>query len=325
MPSALTDLFAWAVVAAFLAAAFAEWRVRTRGQGSERTARLIGAGAFLAFGGFWLVLFPHFAFTQKSYVEGILSLAAVPASVYAAWLLYNGRDTLFVLGRAVAVMGLVYLPFETIPALTLWGVDLPAPRRVLIEVVASQTGVAMSLFGFEPELLRGPDGYWSTYLFVEPNGHRLTFTVLLACTGLGSMAIFVGLAAAVRAPLRRKLRAIAVAVPIIWALNIVRTTFIGITFGEQLLHVSPDVVLTLFGASDPYKVSFFLSDRVISQVLAVVALVGVTYLVLRELPEVLTVIEDVLYMVTDEEYDLASELDLPREPTTESRRGRSAD
>jgi hypothetical protein len=46
---------------------------------------------------------------------------------------------------------------------------------------------------------------------------------------------------------------------------------------------------------------------------------------LRELPEVLTVIEDVLYMVTDEEYDLASELDLPREPTTESRRGRSAD
>jgi archaeosortase A (PGF-CTERM-specific) len=139
------------------------------------------------------------------------------------------------------------------------------------------------------------------------------------------MAIFVGLAAAVRAPLRRKLRAIAVAVPIIWALNIVRTTFIGITFGEQLLHVYPDVVLTLFGASDPYKVSFFLSDRVISQVLAVVALVGVTYLVLRELPEVLTVIEDVLYMVTDEEYDLASELDLPREPTTESRRGRSAD
>lgn len=325
MPSALTDLFAWAVVAAFLAAAFAEWRVRTRGQGSERTARLIGAGAFLAFGGFWLVLFPHFAFTQKSYVEGILSLAAVPASVYAAWLLYNGRDTLFVLGRAIAVMGLVYLPFETIPALTLFGVDVPAPRRVLIEVVTTQTGMAMSLLGFEPELLQGPDGYWSTYLFVEPNGHRLTFTVLLACTGLGSMAIFVGLAAAVRAPLRRKLRAVAVAVPIIWALNIVRTTFIGITFGEQLLHVYPDVVLTLFGASDPYKVSFFLSDRVISQVLAVVALIGVTYLVLRELPEVLTVIEDVLYMVTDEEYDLASELDLPREPTTERRRGRSAD
>lgn len=324
MPSALTDLFAWAVVALFGLAAAAEWRARAADrQEPSRLARLLGAGAFLAFGGFWLVLFPHFAFTQKSYVEGILSLAAVPASAYAAWLLYGGRDTLFVLGRAIAGMGLVYLPFETIPAVTLFGVELPAPRRLLIETVATQTGAAMSILGYTPELLRGPDGYWSTYLFVTPTGHRLTFTILLACTGLGSMAIFVGLAAAVRAPLGRKLRAVAVAVPIIWALNIVRTTFIGITFGKQYLHVFPDVVLTLFGASDPYKVSFFLSDRVISQVLAVVALIGVTYLVLRELPEVLTVIEDVLYMVTDEEYDLARELDLPREP--DGGRGPGAD
>ena len=322
MPSALTDLFAWAVVALFAVAAAAEWRARATG-GSTRVARLLGAGAFLAFGGFWLVLFPHFAFTQKSYVEGVLSLAAVPASAYAAWLLYGGRETLFVLGRAIAAMGFVYLPFETIPAVSAFGVELPAPKRLLIETVAAQTGTAMSLLGYTPELLRGPDGYWSTYLFVTPTGHRLTFTVLLACTGLGSMAIFVGLAAAVRAPLGRKLRAVAVAVPIIWALNIVRTTFIGIAFGKQYLHVFPDAVLTLFGASDPYKVSFFLSDRVISQVLAVVALIGVTYLVLRVLPEVLTVIEDVLYMVTDEEYDLARELDLPREPEEGS--GRSAD
>ncbi|MFB6243151.1 MAG: archaeosortase A [Halobaculum sp.] len=323
MPSLWTDLFAWAVVAVFLAGVTAEWANRRRGADVAGLARRITAAAWIAFGGFWLVLFPHFAFTQKSYVEGILSLAAIPACVYAAWLLYDGRDSLFVLSRAVAVMGLVYLPFETIPAVTLFGVHLPAPRRILIEVVTTQTGAAMAWLGYHPELLRGPDGYWSTYQFVTDGGHRLKFTILLACTGLGSMAIFVGLAAAVRAPLRRKLRAVAIAVPIIWALNIVRTTFIGIAFGKQYLHVFPEQVLLLFGASDPYKVSFFLSDRVISQVLAVVALIGVTYLVLRELPEVLTVIEDVLYMLTDEEYDLHSELDLPREPTETGHRGRS--
>ena len=43
---------------------------------------------------------------------------------------------------------------------------------------------------------------------------------------------------------------------------------------------------------------------------AVVALVGVTYLVVHEVPELLTVIEDVLYMVTGDEYDLRSELGL---------------
>ena len=141
--------------------------------------------------------------------------------------------------------------------------------------------------------------------------HGLLFEVVLACTGLGSMAIFAGLIAAVRAPLGRKLRALAVSIPIIWLLNIARTTFIGITFGNQYLQLFVDEVLFLFGGTDPYKVSFYLSDRVISQVLAVVALIGVTYLVVRELPELLTVVEDVLYIVTREEYDLREALDLP--------------
>ena len=127
-----------------------------------------------------------------------------------------------------------------------------------------------------------------------------------------ALAAFAGLIGAVRAPLRRKLRGLAVAVPIIYGLNLLRTTFIGITFGEQLLHIYPDVVLMLFGASDKYLVSWFISDRILSQLLAVIALVGVTYLVVRELPEILTIIEDVLYMVTNDEYDLEETLDLPR-------------
>ena len=41
-------------------------------------------------------------------------------------------------------------------------------------------------------------------------------------------------------------------------------------------------------------------------------LVGITYLVVREVPELLTVVEDVLYLVTGDEYDLAAALDLER-------------
>jgi archaeosortase A (PGF-CTERM-specific) len=62
-------------------------------------------------------------------------------------------------------------------------------------------------------------------------------------------------------------------------------------------------------------VSFFISDRIISQLLAVVVLVGITYLVVREVPELLTVVEDVLYLVTGDEYDLAAQLDLERPGT----------
>lgn len=319
MASPLTDLLGWAVIATFVAAAAVEWLRRRGAVENDALAalrrrldecavapeRVLATGGWGLFAAFWLALFPHFAFTQKSYVEGALSLAAVPACLYAGWLLWNGRDSLYVLSRAVAAMGLVYLPFETVEPL----------KRGLISVVTAQTGWAMARFGYRPELVEGPIlGYRNAYRFVTPEGHGLLFEVVLACTGLGSMAIFAGLIAAVRAPPGRKLRALAVSIPIIWLLNIARTTFIGVTFGNQRLQLFVDEVLLLFGSSDPYMVSFFLSDRVISQVLAVVALVGVTYLVVRELPELVTVIEDVLYMVTNEEYDLLESLDLPREP-----------
>ncbi|RLM59394.1 archaeosortase A [Halobellus sp. Atlit-31R] len=304
MPGLLSDALAWVVIATFAVGALSEDR-------NESLARYATAGAWVGFAVFWLQLVPHFAFVHKSYVEGILAVAAVPASLYAGYLLWNGRDSLYVLSRAVAAMGLIYLPFETIPAFSLLGVGVPAPRGVLMETVAAQTGFLVQSLGYQPEMIVGEQGYQNTFLFFD-GAHRLTVAVVLACTGLGSIAIFAGLIAAVKAPLRRKLRAMAIAVPIIYALNLLRTTFITIAFGKQYMQWFVDEILFLFGSSDPYMVSFFISDRIISQVLAVVVLVGITYLVVRELPELLTVIEDVLFMLTGDEYDLESELGLGR-------------
>jgi len=304
MPGLLSDALAWVVILTFAVGVLFEDR-------DERAARYLTTAAWVGFAVFWLQLVPHFAFVHKSYVEGLLSVAAVPASLYTGYLLWNGRDSLFVLSRAVAAMGLIYLPFETIPAFSLFGVGVPAPRGVLMETVAAQTGFLVNAVGYHPELIVGQQGYLNTFLFYD-GGHRLTVSVVLACTGLGSIAIFAGLIAAVKAPLRRKLRAMALAVPIIYALNLLRTTFITIAFGQQYMQWFVDEVLFLFGSSDPYMVSFFISDRIISQLLAVVVLVGITYLVVREIPELLTVIEDVLYLVTGDEYDLESSLGLNR-------------
>jgi len=74
-------------------------------------------------------------------------------------------------------------------------------------------------------------------------------------------------------------------------------------------------VLAMFGATNPYRVSFLVSDRIVSQLLALVALIGITYLVARQLPELVVILEDVLYVLTGEEHDLTEALDLPREPT----------
>ncbi|MFC6942756.1 archaeosortase A [Salinirubellus sp. GCM10025818] len=303
----VSDGLAWAAVVIFLTGV-ALWPRR------RETGRRVLTVAWGVFGLFWLQLVPHFAFVQKSFVEGFGALLAVPLCWYAGYHLYGGRDSLVTLSRSVAWMGLIYLPFQTIPAVVVGGTTIPAPRTVLIRLVTAQTEWVIEVLGYEPVLVTGDTGLLNTFRFVTPEGHVILFSLILACTGLGSISIFAGLIAAADAPFGRKLRALAVAVPVIYALNLVRTTFIALVFGKQYMQWFVDEVLLLFGGSDPYMVSFYLSDRVVSQSLAVVALVAVTYLVLRELPELLQVVEDTLYLLTRREYDLADALNLPRQP-----------
>jgi archaeosortase A (PGF-CTERM-specific) len=276
-------------------------------------------GAWALFAVFWLVQAPHFAFDQKSAIEGVGSLIAVPVSAYVGYLLWGGRDSLLTLSRAVAVMGLVFMPFEMIDPL----------RRWLVETVTVQTEFLIRAVGSSPEVIPGSQvckegavtngqftcaetypGYRNTFLY-HTAGQRITYTILIACTGIGSMAIFAGLVAAVRAPLDRKLRALAVSLPIIYALNLVRNVFIGVSFGEMRMQIAPELVASVFGfslAEDPALVSYYVADKILAQSASVVALVAITYLVVRELPEVLTVVEDLLFVVTGSEYDLHSAL-----------------
>ena len=324
--SALSDPLAWLVVAAFVGGSLLELRTR-------EPARHVLAGAWLLFALFWATLVPQFTLEQKSLIEGVGSLAAVPLSAYVGLLLYRGRDSLFVLSRAVAAMGAVFMPFEALAVL----------RRPLIETVTAQTEFLMALLGQDPAVLtwteatdriaaqydwsgararafRDDAGYYdyrNTFFFLHGGTYPITYTIRLACTGLGSMAIFAGLVAAVRAPLRRKLRALAVSVPVIYALNLVRNVFIGLAFGQQRMQLLVPEVMALFGTGDPRMVSYFLADRVLAQSLSVLALVAVTWLVVRELPEVLTVVEDLLYVLTGSEYDLGAALDVGGDPDPE--------
>jgi archaeosortase A (PGF-CTERM-specific) len=305
----LSEPLGWLAVALFVGGALLEVADRER-------ARPVVVGAWVVFGVFWLALIPYFVVEQRSVIEGLGSVVAVPLSLYVGYVLARGRDSLFVLSRAVAIMGLVYLPVVAVEAI----------RRPLIEMVTVHTEILMNAVGFHPEVVGGLTiesrsgetlriaqktyPYESTFAFY--NGDvPITYNIAIACTGIGSIAIFVGLIGAVSAPARRKLRAFAVSIPIIYALNLVRNVFIGVTFGNQMTHVFPDAVMMLFALEDPVMVSYIVSDRIIAQSVSVVALVVLTWLVVRELPEVLVMIEDVLYLATGREYDLAAAFDVP--------------
>jgi archaeosortase A (PGF-CTERM-specific) len=205
-------------------------------------------------------------------------------------------------------MALFYMPL----------VSIPVVRQTLVETVAGQTAFVLDLLGVSPQVIDGlyVDGlriaektypYDSTFLYYV-DGEPLTFTILIACTGVGSMAIIAGLVAAVEAPVKRKLQALAIVLPVIYVLNIARNVFISVSMGEQLFQVFPGLITAAFALEHEVMVSYIVADRIISQTLSVVVLVGLLWVILQRVPEVLTVVNDVVYVITGREYDLGEAL-----------------
>ena len=288
---ALSDPLAWLSVSLFLVGAIVAWR------GHRTHAVSITGLAWGLFALFWLTMVPYFHLDAQSPLQTVLSAAAVPLSLYAGYLLVEGRHQLLTLSKAVGIMGLIYLPALLIQPVEQW----------LIEIVAIQSHWGMELLGYSPGVEEGLNGYESRFAFEGPSTY-----IVLACTGIGSISIFGGLIAAVRAPLRRKLAGFVVAASIIWVLNLARNVFVGLATPLDWFHYDPLIAVSgvLAPGTDP---SFFVSHTLIAQTLSVVALIGITLLVVRIVPEILDVLEEVLYVATGSEYDLYDALDV--EPT----------
>lgn len=294
MVSALTDTLAWVVIAAFGTSAILQADYR-------QYSRYAAVAAWTLFAAFWGLLAPYYFFEHLSVIEGALSAVAVPACLYTAYLVGSGKRQLETLTRSIAIMGLLFLPFQTIE---------PA-RQFAIETVAQQAEWLMAQFGYYPPVVAGDHGYMAKFVFTgesvtgEP-GHRYTTTVLMACTGIGSMSIVGGLALAVKAPLKRRMQALALALPVIYGLNVIRVVFIAIAHGEQWFRggVYRTLAFAIFPTNDGNMVSYLFADRMLAQSASVVALVVLTFALLRIVPELGGVVEDVAYIATGNEYEI---------------------
>jgi archaeosortase A (PGF-CTERM-specific) len=301
----ISEPLVWVAIGIFLLAAIAESTARYRGteMHARHPAVLLGGIAWVLFGVFWIAKAPHFWFNVHSPIETVLSIIALPACMYTGYLLVGGRTSLLVLTRAVAFMGLIYLPMILVDPIRIW----------LIELVAGQTLWGMELLGYSPNLVQGDPAYHGpavNYFDFEPiTGETYSTYIVLACTGIGSIAIFGGLIAAVAAPLRRKVAAFAASTGIIWVLNIARNIFVGLAAPLAWFDYGPFHAITNVLAAGE-NTSFFISHTLISQTLSVVALLGITVIVLKILPEITTALEEALFVLTGTEYDLADALDV---------------
>ncbi len=265
-------LVLWLAIALFVASIFL-----------DRRAHYIAAAGWVLFGAFWFARLPVYL-DENSAIKIALSLAALPAGVYVGYLVYLQRhDVLLKVSQMVAAMGLFYLPFVFVAPL----------NQLLIEHTAAQTFRIQSLLGIDVAL-QERDGLDKMLVVTNPaTGEEWRTYIILACTGIGAASMFAGIIAAVDAPIRRKMQALAFAIPVIYLLNLVRNVFISTAYGHQWFSYGEPTVLNVVGGYEGYA-SFFWADKVISQGGAVVALVAILLVVSRILPEVMEVVDDVL-------------------------------
>lgn len=186
----------------------------------------------------------------------------------------DSLDITSMLTSASALGALVYFPFANFHSLNTW----------IIGGVASQVIWVLQYFEIP--------AYLKAWNMITLNGY--TVEIILACTAIESIALFMGLIGAVRAPLNRLATAFIVSVPVIYVLNLIRDIFVVVAYGEQW-----------FGAD-----SFVIAHNYIAKAGSGIALFAISYLVLLTLPELLGMIDGIWVILSEE---LKSILHMSRE------------
>lgn len=176
----------------------------------------------------------------------------------------DSLDITSMLTSASALGALVYFPFANFAFLNTW----------IIGGVTSQ--VIWVLHYFEIP------AYMKAWNMISLNGY--TVEIILACTAIESIALFMGLIGAVRAPLSRLAMAFIVSVPVIYILNLIRDIFVVVAYGEQW-----------FGAD-----SFIIAHNYIAKAGSGIALFIISYAVLRILPELFGMIDGLWVILSKE-------------------------
>jgi archaeosortase A (PGF-CTERM-specific) len=185
-------------------------------------------------------------------------------------------EILISLTRAVSVSGIVYFMFVDIVFLNTW----------LISLVTGQVIWLLEKIGYPVVAIA-----WNR---LAVNGHIVE--IILACTGIESMALFFGLVLSAKKSMgSQKFKAFLISVPVIYILNLIRVSFTASAFG-----------FAWFGSPEE---SFHIAEHMITKVGSTLALIGISYMVLKILPEVAELIDGlVMIMKTDLKKLTASKL-----------------
>lgn len=281
----LTDLLALFTFSLFTIAQ--ETTFYDRGVPLEQKA--LHTASWVSFLLFWIALIPG-QFASGSIIEGLLIIAAIPALLRLIHANVARDEAQFTsLHRLVLLVGGSYLIVYLVPGV----------QQTLVELVTQQTAWALRMLGFEPTVFTGPNTFESGLSFQYTETHTLQTHIEVACTGLGSMAVFVGLLLYSSYTTENP---VALLLPfVVYVLNLVRNIFIAAAYAGQWFHIAPELVLDISGYSSPFLTSFFIADKLIGQAASILVLVVLVFVSSKLLPDTRDPVYDSLYLLTGSE------------------------
>ena len=156
------------------------------------------------------------------------------------------EELFFTITNIALITAAFYFPFAEISYL----------ETLLIYITTEITTTVLNLFNVGVYMV-----YPSSIYTTNSSFHEVykPIKIILDCTAIQSMVLFIGLVFGVSAPLRRKLKAFVASVPTIYVLNIVRNVFVAAAYFE-----------CWFGS--PLE-SFYIAHGVIAKIFVMISLI----------------------------------------------------
>jgi len=235
----------------------------------RKYAAILGWAAIILF---LFAELPYY-FSQNNFLYPLMAVLSLPFLVITAQHLLDEDERVIHLSRAAAVAFLIYAPFgfDQIPLFADLG-------NALIALVVNQVVWILNLLNFPVTL--------DAWNIIMHNSFRVE--IILGCTGIQSIAIMLGVAAAVPTTLRQKILAFLLIAPTIYILNLLRNVFVIMAYTEQSFPYWPEIASN---GEYGYE-SFFWAHNVIAELLALVCLVLIAYGLFIIIPRLGTFADD---------------------------------
>ncbi|MDN5340160.1 MAG: archaeosortase [Euryarchaeota archaeon] len=235
----------------------------------SRFRKYFALGGWASIVGYLFLELPHY-FSLNNFMYPAIAVLSVPFLYITAKYLLRDDPRVMQVSTIAAVAFLIYAPFGYVPALGNW----------LIAVVSDQTAAALAAVGYPVT--------FQAWNLMERNGFQTE--IILACTGIQSIAIMLGVAWGVQSTLKQKIAGFLIVFPTIYILNIVRNVFVITAYTEQWFPYLPEIA----GNGEFGYESFFWAHNVMAEIGALIFLVALAYALFMIVPQ-LGALADSLY------------------------------